>query len=253
MSNKLVVLGAGWLGNALSQEAKLAGWQVEATRRTADSQAQVSAFCLTDSGLHHTLTLTDAYWVCAIPPRMRQADSNYLDTLQHALTTARNMECKGFILCSSTAVYGTADGVYTEHATLAERDSTRQQVLQCAEDLVRSASGKIVRLAGLVGPQREPGRFISGKQLSSSSQASVNMLHQQDAVNGLLCILENWSNAQDIYNLCHPAHPTKQDYYQKHCEDYGSIPPTYNSEVKSKRIIDGSAVCQLGFSYNNDI
>ncbi|KZN64141.1 hypothetical protein [Pseudoalteromonas luteoviolacea] len=253
MSNKLVVLGAGWLGNALAQDAKSAGWQVEATRRTADNQTQISAFCLTDSGLHHTLTLNDAYWVCAIPPRMRQADSNYLETLQHALTTAQNMACKGFILCSSTAVYDTADGVYTEQSTLSERDSKRQQVLQGAEDLVRNAGGKIVRLAGLVGPEREPGRFISGKHLSSSSQASVNMLHQQDAVNGLMCIVENWSNAQDIYNLCHPAHPTKHDYYQKHCTTHGSIPPTFSSEVKSERIIDGSAVCQLGFSYDNEI
>ncbi|OCQ19743.1 NADP-binding protein [Pseudoalteromonas luteoviolacea] len=253
MSKKLVVLGAGWLGNALSQEAKLAGWQVEATRRTADSQAQICAFDLTDSGLHHTLTLTDAYWVCAIPPRMRQANSNYLETLKHALATAQSMACKGFILCSSTAVYDTADGVYTEQGTLAEQDSKRQQVLQGAEELVKGTGGKIVRLAGLVGPEREPGRFISGKQLSSSSQAKVNMLHQQDAVNGLICLIENWPHAQGIYNLCHPDHPTKQDYYQKHCENYESTPPTFNSDTQSERIIEGSAICQLGFKYNHDI
>ncbi|WP_063356896.1 hypothetical protein [Pseudoalteromonas luteoviolacea] len=253
MSKKLIILGAGWLGNALARDAKSAGWQVEATRRAADSTAQISAFCVTDSKLHHTLTLDDAYWVCAIPPRMRQTDSNYLETLKQALETAKNMACRGFLLCSSTAVYGTEDGEFTELAALAERDTKRQQILQGAEEMVQNAGGKIVRLAGLVGPEREPGRFISGKHLSSSSFARVNMLHQQDAVNGLLCILDNWSDAAPIYNLCHPSHPTKQDYYHKHCTQHGSVPPTFGSDTKSERIISGSAVCQLGFEYQYEI
>ncbi|MCF2858854.1 NADP-binding protein [Pseudoalteromonas sp. SMS1] len=253
MSKRVIVLGAGWLGNALARDARTAGWQVEATRRVADHDAQISAFCLTGSQLHHTLTLHDAYWICAIPPRMRQPDSNYLETLEQALITAESMACKGILLCSSTAVYGTDEGVFTEQSMLAPKDSKRQQVLQSAETLVQNAGGKIVRLAGLVGPEREPGRFISGKHLSSSSLARVNMLHQQDAVNGVMCILDNWQDAAPIYNLCHPSHPTKQDYYQQHCTREGSAPPTFASNTKSERIIDGSAICQLGFHYQHDI
>lgn len=253
MNNKVVILGAGWLGSALLRDAKTNGWHVQATRRTEERSEDIKAFCVTDSVLHHTLTLNDAYWVCAIPPRMRQSESVYLETLRLALETAKLMQCRGFLLCSSTAVYGTESGHFDEQAPLAPKETKRQQILQTAEQMVFEQGGKVVRLAGLVGPDREPGRFIAGKQLSSSSQARVNMVHQQDVVDGLLRILSCWDDAKPVYNLCHPSHPTKQQYYQLHCEQYGSEQPSFASDEVISRVIDGSAMTELGFEYRQMI
>ncbi|ESP94082.1 MULTISPECIES: NAD-dependent epimerase/dehydratase family protein [Pseudoalteromonas] len=253
MNNKLVVLGAGWLGNALVHSAKSCGWDVQATRRQADATADIQAFCVTDTKLHHSLSLTDAYWVCAIPPRMRQSDSHYLETLTCALEAAKSMRCKGFLLCSSTAVYGNEAGTFDEQAPLAAQDSKRQQILQSAEQMVLAQNGKVARLAGLVGPGREPGRFIAGKHLSSSAHATVNMVHQQDVVEGIMCLLTSWHAAQSIYNLCHPSHPTKQQYYQGHCEAYGSELPNFASDEVVSRVIDGAAITELGFQYRHMI
>ncbi|AOT06593.1 NAD-dependent epimerase/dehydratase family protein [Pseudoalteromonas luteoviolacea] len=253
MNNKLVVLGAGWLGGALVRDAKASGWQVQATRREVHVDDDIKAFCVTDSVLHHSITLDEAYWVCAIPPRMRQSETLYLETLRLALETAASLKCRGFLLCSSTAVYGSDSGHFDEQSPLAPKDTTRQQILQTAEQMVREQNGKVARLAGLVGPSREPGRFISGKHLSSSSQALVNMVDQQDVVNGLLGILSNWQSAKPVYNICHPAHPTKQDYYQKHCTQYGSEPPSFASDESVARVIDGTLITELGFEYRHDI
>ncbi|NOU52781.1 NADP-binding protein [Pseudoalteromonas sp. JBTF-M23] len=253
--NKLVVLGAGWLGKPLCLMAKEKGWQVEGTRtRPAHEEGYERVFCLTNDKLHSNVSLEDAWWVCAIPPRARQKDSNYLSLLNEALSLSKKLNRKGFLLCSSTGVYPNENGRYTEQFDVLSKDvSTRQNILVSGEKQVLSDGGKILRLAGLVGPNREPGRFVAGKQLSSSSQGLVNMVHQQDVLNAIFCIFDNWLQAEDIYNVCHPEHPTRLSYYQEKCDKWGSQMPMFASDERTERIIDGSRISQLGFSYQFDI
>ena len=115
------------------------------------------------------------------------------------------------------------------------------------------AGGKVLRLAGLVGPGRDPGKFVAGKELSSSSQQVVNMVQQQDVIAAIFSVLENWSSASSIYNVVNPAHPTKADYYQQKCTEQGNQPPTFTSHDNGERIIDGSAIESLSLRYQAPI
>lgn len=251
--NKLVVLGAGWLGQALCIKAKELAWHVQGTHRSSEHEYDFQRqFVLEDTVLKQDVSLEDAWWVCAIPPRSRSSESNYLATLQAGLELAKHLNCKGFILCSSTGVYPTDNGQYDE-TTEINCQSARQQLLFDAEQLVLNAGGKVLRLAGLVGPGRDPGKFVAGKELSSSSQQVVNMVQQQDVIAAILAVLENWSNASSIYNVVNPAHPTKVDYYQQKCSEQGNQPPTFTSHDKGERIIDGSAIETLNFLYQTPI
>lgn len=247
--NKLVVLGAGWLGEALCLKAKELGWQVQGTRREVkhdyDFQRQL---ILQPGGLKHTVSLKDAWWVCAIPPKSRDSQSDYLATLSASLELAKSLQCRGFILCSSTGVYNNADNTYTEQSTI-ECSSPREQLLYDAEQCVLQAGGKVLRLAGLVGPNREPGRFVAGKALQSSSQQLVNMVHRDDVIHAIFKLIEGWSGASAIYNVVNPAHPKKVDYYQQKCAEQGSPEPSFTSDEAKMRIIDGSAIESLGFQY----
>ena len=252
-NNKLVVLGAGWLGSALCVEAKKLAWQVQGTHRSSEHEHDFQRqFALEGTVLKHDVSLEDAWWVCAIPPRSRSSESNYLATLQAGLELAKQLNCKGFILCSSTGVYPTDNGHYDESTTI-NCQSARQQLLFDAEQLVLNAGGKVLRLAGLVGPGRDPGKFVAGKELSSSSQQVVNMVHQQDVIAAIFSVLENWSSASSIYNVVNPAHPTKVDYYQQKCAEQGNQPPTFTSHDKGQRLIDGSAIESLSFRYQAPI
>ena len=252
-NNKLVVLGAGWLGSALCVEAKELAWQVQGTHRSSEYEHDFQhQFALEGTVLKHDVSLEDAWWVCAIPPRSRSSESNYLATLQAGLELAKQLNCKGFILCSSTGVYPTDNGHYNE-STAINCQSARQQQLFDAEQLVLNAGGKVLRLAGLVGPGRDPGKFVAGKELSSSSQQVVNMVQQQDVIAAIFSVLENWSSASSIYNVVNPAHPTKVDYYQQKCAEQGNQPPTFTSHDKGQRIIDGSAIESLNFRYQAPI
>ncbi|WP_462146212.1 Rossmann-fold NAD(P)-binding domain-containing protein [Pseudoalteromonas gelatinilytica] len=247
--NKIVVLGAGWLGQALCIKAKELAWQVQGTHRSREHEHDFQRqFAFAGDELVHDVSLEEAWWVCAIPPRSRSSESNYLATLQAGLELAKQLKCKGFILCSSTGVYPADNGHYDE-STAINCQSARQQQLFDAEQLVLSASGKVLRLAGLVGPGRDPGKFVAGKELSSSSQQVVNMVQQQDVIAAIFSVLENWSSAGNIYNVVNPAHPTKADYYQQKCTEQGNQPPTFTNHEKGERIIDGSAIESLNFRY----
>ena len=250
---KLVVLGAGWLGSALIERATQTNWQVQGTSRSPNpSDAIIRQFTLQEDELIHSVDLKDAYWVCAIPPRVRHADSNYLETLSSALKLSDELACKGFLLCSSTGVYSELDGTYTESGEL-DSETTRKKVLLEAEQKVLDVNGKVLRLAGLVGPNREPGQFVAGKTLKSSSAAVVNMVHQADVIAAIETLILSWAEADAIYNVCHPNHPTRQDYYQQRCAKLGTQPPSFASDIVSARVIDGSAIEALGFSYQTEI
>ena len=251
--NKIVVLGAGWLGQALCIKAKELAWQVQGTHRSREHEHDFQRqFAFLSDELVHDVSLEEAWWVCAIPPRSRSSESNYLATLQAGLELAKQLKCKGFILCSSTGVYPADNGHYDE-STAINCQSARQQQLFDAEQLVLSAGGKVLRLAGLVGPGRDPGKFVAGKELSSSSQQVVNMVQQQDVIAAIFSVLENWSSASSIYNVVNPAHPIKADYYQQKCIEQGNQPPTFTNHDKGERIIDGSAIESLSFRYQAPI
>ena len=251
--NKMVVLGAGWLGQALCIKAKELAWQVQGTHRSREHEHHFQRqFAFAGDELVHDVSLEEAWWVCAIPPRSRSSESNYLATLQAGLELAKQLNCKGFILCSSTGVYPTDNGHYDESTTI-NCQSARQQQLFDAEQLVLNAGGKVLRLAGLVGPGRDPGKFVAGKELSSSSQQVVNMVQQQDVIAAIFSVIGNWSSASSIYNVVNPSHPTKADYYQQKCAEQGNQPPTFTSHDKGERIIDGSAIESLSFRYQAPI
>ncbi len=248
-SCNLVVLGAGWLGHALCIDAQKKGWQVQGTHRSSEhSEDFLKLLELKGDQLVHQVDLENAFWVCAIPPRSRDGDSDYLLTLEKSLKLANSLNYKGFLLCSSTGVYNSDEQIYNEQSDIRCR-TERQQRLYDAEQLALSAGAKVVRLAGLLGPNREPGRFVAGKQLNSSSQQVVNMVHQQDVINAIYTIIQHWQSAAAIYNVVNPSHPTKADYYQQKSQQQGTAMPSFASDEKAERIVDGSAIESLGFSY----
>lgn len=252
-NKKLIVLGAGWLGHPLCTQAQQAHWQVQGTHRGDEHSFDFERqFVLKNEKLLHQLDLQEAYWVCAIPPRNRQSKSNYSETLSAALTLSKQLNAKGFLLCSSTGVYNQEPGIYSESSNISCANE-RQTKLYKAEKQVLEQKGKVLRLAGLLGPNREPGRFVAGKVLNTSGQQVVNMVHQQDVINAIFTVIERWQEGQRIYNVVNPSHPTKADYYSQKCTLYASEMPIFAAENIAERKIIGSAIEVLGFTYQYGI
>ena len=99
----------------------------------------------------------------------------------------------------------------------------------------------IVRLGGLIGPNRHPIFALAGKENLSNPQSPINYIHQKDAVAILLKIVENWSGNQ-TYNAVTPFHPPRKEYYEKMAIIKGLSPPIFKKKGIKGGIISSDKV-----------
>ena len=105
-----------------------------------------------------------------------------------------------------------------------------------------------MRLAGLIGPGRNPGQFTAGKTLANA-QAPVNLVDGRDVVRFIQLLIKN-KDAQGIYNLCFPSHPTKSSYYTQKCNELNLTPPAFtNQDHQGKQVGSKRTSQELGFQY----
>ena len=247
-SNKAVIVGAGWLGSPLADQLSEQGWQVVKTSRYQKKQEGWAVFNITENICD--INLLNATWFFCIPPgRTPEAQNEYSNYLKESLVLAKKLNARRFIFCSTTGVYPSEPGKYVEGMKISP-SSDKQKRLLINEQLVSDGniSSTIVRLGGLIGNARHPGRFLSGKTLSTSSMATVNMLHQKDAIAGLI-YLANIDVNCDVVNLVTPHHPTKGEFYNQAAIQLKLPAPSFAKENQDCRVISSEHIQTLGFTY----
>ena len=250
ISNNGVVVGAGWLGNPLANKLANSGWHVLKTSRLKKNEKGWAQFNVEQQVCD--INLSEAVWFFCIPPgRTPEAQNVYREYLKTSLSVAKTQKAKRFIFCSTTGVYPNKPLSFNENLEIDANTDKQLRLLQ-NEQIVkeRGLNTVIVRLGGLMGPKRHPGRFLSGKTLSSNANASGNMVHQDDAVNGLLFIAEG-DYQQPIINLVAPHHPTKKAFYDKATQLLGVLPVNFEGNECEPRIILSEKVRNLGFEFKH--
>lgn len=242
--NKLVIVGCGWLGEQLfahfEELGLLQDWQWYATRRqfTAPAQLPDKVRRLSWLGEQDSADLAsclqDAVWLVAISPgRDRQA---YQASLQQVVHCASAWQCRQLLLCSSTGVYSQLAGDVNE-LSVPVRSNSRVAGLLAAEQLVLEyPSSTVLRLAGLFGEERHPGRFCKSGQLAGA-ELPVNLVHSQQVAVSIAAWLTQPSPHQ-IINVVHPEHPTKQQFYPAAARLYGIEPPMFVPADEPARCVD---------------
>lgn len=170
---------------------------------------------------------TDALLLTIPPGRGREnVAEKYLAEVQAALKAAEKAGCQRIIYTSSSGVYGEANGWVTEESPTLPTTPSAQAVL-AAEQLLWASpiSVTILRLAGLYGPNRHPGRWFGGKPSIPAADAPVNLIHQADVVSAIHAVLAQ-PPTQTIYNVCAASHPPKGSYYAQAAADLGLDIPT---------------------------
>ena len=99
----------------------------------------------------------------------------------------------------------------------------------------------IVRLGGLMGPNRHPIFTLSGKKILPNPYSPINFIHQQDAVAILLKIVENWKGNQ-TYNAVTPFHPSRKEYYTQMAKMAGLNIPKFKETGTIRGIISSKKV-----------
>jgi len=94
----------------------------------------------------------------------------------------------------------------------------------------------VIRLSGLVGPDRIPGRFFAGKSNIPNGDAPVNLIHRADCIKFIEAIIdqEKWG---EVFNLSADKHPTKREFYTKFCKEGGFQLPMFLDGGSSSKVI----------------
>ncbi|MEA1065381.1 SDR family oxidoreductase [Erwinia sp. HR93] len=261
---KVAIVGLGWLGMPLALSLLGRGWTVIGSKTTQDGveaarmcgiesyPLQLTPVLECDSEDLDTLLNVDAL-VITLPARRSGGEGDfYLRAVQEIVDSALAHGVPRIIFTSSTSVYGDAEGVVNEHSPLnpvTESARTLRELELWLHGLP-GTSVDILRLAGLVGPHRHPGRFFAGKRAPNGNH-SVNLVHLDDVVNAIVLLLQA-PHGGHLYNICAPVHPSRAQFYPLQTHKLGLEPPAFTDD-RSGRVgkkVDGSLICnELGFEY----
>jgi nucleoside-diphosphate-sugar epimerase len=216
----IAILGLGWVGQATALELKEKGYSLWGTVSSYQKAKKLQSEHL----FAYVLRLPDSmasfpgpkpeYMLYTLPPREGQERSK--EMIQDAIRMAEETAVKGAIYLSSTSVYGAAEGWVDESDAKEVKSPHSGVIMKRLEDQWSEASfpTTILRLGGLYGPGRSPGRFMRGKTISKPNQY-VNMTSQTDAVTAIYRIVKKGLWGKTLNIVSHNAQRRREFYGQR--------------------------------------
>ena len=253
----IAVLGCGWLGLPLARALVKAGHQVVGSTTSAEQvpllvEAGIKPhvlrlgadFSASDEAMLQQLLRGANILILNVPPRAAAAGT-YPTLLRPVHRAVAVAGVRQVLFVSSTSVYPDAPRQMHETDALSTRDAA-SDVLRAEGHFVPRYGqwlSTVVRLGGLIGPGRAPGRFLAGRRDLPQGDAPVNLLHLTDAVGVLECIIESqaWGFT---FNVCAADHPRRRDFYPEAARVLGLEPPTVAGNGGGGKTIDSSLMRQ---------
>jgi len=244
------ILGCGWLGLPLAEHLVAKGYSVKGSTRSQNDASNLESrgidpyILILDPDLRgeNAESFFDSdILIVNFPPERREDIVQYhkrqaLSLIDHI----RHSNINKVIFVSSTSVYPDLNREVKEDDAKSPSKPSGQALLNF-ENLLNQYSEfstTIIRFAGLIGYDRKPGRFLSGKKQVVNGDAPVNLIHRDDCLKIICKVIENnlWDK---VYNACSDFHPKRRDYYLKAAAGLGIIPPEFvESEDVSFKIIN---------------
>jgi len=262
----IAVLGCGWLGLPLAKHLLAQGHRVLGTTTspeqlpllaTAGIEAELlqlgSEFSTADE-VRLTAFLSQASTlVLNVPPRAAVA-GGYPQLLRpvHRAVAAARMQSVLFV--STTGVYPDEPRLMRETDAVSTRDAASDVLRTEGHFVPRYGQWQstVVRLGGLIGPGRAPGRFLAGRRNLPQGDAPTNLLHLTDAVGVLSTIIGQgiWGHT---LNVCAQSHPLRREFYPAAAAYLGLEPPLFQPDGGTSKTIDSSRMRSLvPYSFRHD-
>jgi nucleoside-diphosphate-sugar epimerase len=260
---KISIIGLGWIGEPLGILLQAKGFQVlgsttseDKTKVLTSKGLKVIRFSLNPhpEGIGFHALFQSEILVVNIPPRTRSGNGEFhLEQLKYLRDLIDSSPIKKVIFVSSTGIYPEliAEQKYEEEFRLT-LENAGNDILLRAENLMekdRNFDLIVVRFGGLMGKDRIPGKYFSGKE-NVAGHTRVNFIHRNDAVRMLAWVMEKglWN---ETFNGVAPIHPLRRELYEKNAADLGIVPPaSYQNEPEGKdRLIDSAKILNTGFDF----
>ena len=189
--------------------------------------------------------------IITLPPS-HFSSQQYCEYLVFLANQAKKQGVQHLIFTSSTSVFPDISGQFDESSQLSAETEIGKTLIQAEQCLFQSEISHcdILRLAGLIGKQRHPVKFLAGKRNLKQGNSPVNLVHLEDCIQAITALLMK-PNGLRAYHLCAPVHPMRAEYYTKAAACYDLFIPQFEcSDSDPKRIIMADKICRdLGFTY----
>ena len=241
MSNVIAVVGMGWLGLPFAQRLLTLGFRVKGTVSTIEKATSLQKHGLdvypieiSEDGISGPIKafLRDVETiVIMIPPGLRRnTGANHVLKMTHLLNEINQSDIQNLILVSSIAVYNDTQGKVTERDAPQPDTVAGKQLLSVEQMFFNSEiNTTIVRFGGLFGGNRQPARYIAGRENLRNGHAPVNLIHRNDCI-GILSEIISQQAFGYVFNGVSPEHPVKEVYYTNKAKELNLELPQYSSE-----------------------
>lgn len=249
------ILGCGWLGLALAKELLALGFSVKGS---ATSQAKCRL--LAEAGIEPfqlqfstqvqqypelaTFLQSDVVLVAVAPGKTPEDKADYEFLMDVLCKELGQNPVKHLVFLSSTAVYGEENNLVTEDS-IPKPNTLNGSLLVALETKLQMLDANVclVRLAGLIGPNRHPGRFFAGRKAIENGGAPVNLIHQADAIGVLIAIIK--AAFVGCINAVAPSHPSRAEFYTAASAHAGLPLPEFIPEKKQWKVVQSQHVSKV--------
>ncbi|BDS11207.1 uroporphyrinogen-III C-methyltransferase [Aureispira anguillae] len=261
MSKRISIIGLGWLGEALATKLYQAGHEIIGSTTSIDKLLLLARHPFYTGRLQLNCDEIIGDWavfmknvdllIINFPPK-RIDDIAEVYPQQIEQIVQRTNPNISVIFISSTAVYANENRRITEDDPARPSKLSGKAVL-AAENKLRKHFGAnltILRLAGLIGPERHPGRFLANKRALKNPDVPINLIHRTDVI-ALIQRIIDLNCFGELINGCADEHPIRKAYYTKAAQQLELPSPIFGeTDTKTYKIIDNSKSKRLlNFDY----
>lgn len=240
---KISILGCGWLGIPLAKallqkEFSVNGSTTSPEKISSLKNLGINPFLIaldskSVSGAIESFLDESKILIIDIPPKLRgNSSENFVEKIRSLIPLIEKSSIENVLFISSTSVYGD-DNTFVNEETVPNPDTEGGRQLVIVESLLQKNTHfktTVVRFGGLIGEDRNPIKFLSGKENIENPQAPINLIHQEDCVGIILKIIANdcWN---ETFNAVTPFHPSRENYYTQKAKELNLTLPKFNPET----------------------
>ncbi|WP_017256909.1 NAD(P)-binding domain-containing protein [Pedobacter arcticus] len=260
--NKIAIIGCGWLGFPLAKHLQKAGYLINGSTTSEDKlevleRSNIKPFLIQldheNTNLNIQNFLDADLLIINIPPgRATNSADLYVDKMRYLQQEILKSRVKKIVFISSTSVYAENNATHTEDSEALSLETTGLRMLAAEEAFLflPNTETTVIRMAGLIGPERHPGRFFAGKTDIPNGLAPVNLIHLDDCVGVIAKVIEDglWS---EIFNGVAPTHPSRMEFYDLASYNLYGKNADFIPEKHSFKVIDATKIILKGYQFKH--
>ncbi|MBS7787604.1 SDR family oxidoreductase [Flavobacterium sp. CYK-55] len=257
------VLGCGWLGRPLAHRLLLEGYHVHGATTSEGKLTALEAESIIPFLIKIEAQKITGDWVgftrktdvlmVNIPPSMRrQLPAEFVQSMKNLCALIEKSTIEQVIFVSSTSVFQDQAKVFSEEDKPKPDTENGQALLEVEEMFFKIPSVKttVIRFGGLIGSDRHPVKFLSGRLDVPAPKSVVNLIHLDDCIEIILMIIQQNISGEILHGVA-PFHPTREQYYTQKAIELHLPLPMFNTKdlFEGKTIISDKLTTQLGYRF----